>query len=370
MAAATLVAEAPKDHALFVGASLQVKDGATFRPIVSADRDTVGVLADGQLRTLPRQAVTELRIEMGLKLCSLVARVDNLQTRTLVPAVAGDRWAADRLHILMDSMIDQNEDTMDNTARRMADTDGQLAVATAYNKADLERNVAEANSLYREAAGTNANLANSVSTVRANGKGITAVEVVCEVSAPRETRDAYAVMITEYRMNQREKARSLVHLEPLAGLGPKPRQLKMQQTGLPEGFMLSRVGVHLYADGQELATNVSEQRVDLTEDDALRYLVLCYVAEHSKATVAATPLRIAVPPDLGSQLPAGQTESPLFVTVGPDGVVQSVSTALGQTVAASPAIDSVVRRFRYNPALEAGKPVTSVVTVKLADYLR
>jgi hypothetical protein len=367
---------APRDHALFVGTSLQIKDGETFQPLVAANAHTLTVLADGKARNLPRNAVGEVRIEPELKLSSIVAQIDNLKTKTMKAELTGDRFAGDRMQILMDSMIDQNEDVMDSAAAREESAVAGVAAAErsvstpTFGIADAQRTLEGAKAAYGKAAAANPQLRGSVSSFTLGDLDKTAVEVVCDLSCPRETRDAYALLVTEYRMNSRDKPQYKVHVESLRGLGPKPQRVTMVQGGMPPGFELGRVGVHVFADGQELATNLSEQRVDLTADDALRYLVLVYVAAHTKDTLAAAPLKIGVPADFKNQVSAEQLERPLYVTVGVDGTVQSVSTAPDRSAATDSYVDATVRKFRYNPALNEGKPVESVVPLTLADYVR
>ena len=363
-------ASPPKDHALFVGTSLQIKDGDTFRELVAADADYLIVAADGKTRNLPRKAVDAVRIEPGLKLSSLVAQIDNLKTASIQTNVGGDRWAADRMQILMDSMVGHSEEAMDRAVHAVDFANMVAASVGPQLQAAAEHTAAVKAADLDNVTNTHTLLQGSVSSIGPSDGTATAVQVDCTIAAPRSTRQAFALLITEYRMNSREKPQYKVHVESLRKLGPKPQHLSMVQAGLPAGFILGRVDVHVYADGQELATNLSEQRVDLTADDALRYLVLCYVAAHPKDTLPATPLKITLPAGFKQQISPEQLDRALYVTVGTDGTVQDLSAAQDQKVAADPSIDAAVRNIRYTPALQAGKPVESVVTLRLADYVR
>jgi hypothetical protein len=79
---------------------------------------------------------------------------------------------------------------------------------------------------------------------------------------------------------------------------------------------------------------------------------------------------VTLPADFKQRVPSEQQERTLYVKVGVDGTIRDLSTEVGRTVAVEPYIDSAVRKFRYNPALQAGKPVESVVELKLASLLR
>lgn len=373
LAAAPLAAEpapAPKDHALFVGTNLKIADGDRYLDLVGASADTVTVLADGQPRTLRRKAVGAVRIEPGLKLSSLVAQIDRFETAAIKIAPTGDRWAADRMQILLDSLSAQTTDAMDANYRQVQEAAGALRVAEGDGRDGAQQRLANANAAYAKSVNTNDSLRTAVPSFLPQAAGSNGVEVSCELSAPRSPREAYALLVTEYRTGSREAPQYAVHVEPLRRLGPRPERLRLVQSGLPEGFLLGPVELHVYADGQELATNRSAQRVDLTADDALRYLVLAHVASHPKETLPAAPLKIAVPAGFKEQVPAEELERPLYVTVGVDGTVRGVSAAADKAVATTAATEAAVRKFRYHPALEAGRPVESVVPLTLADCVR
>jgi hypothetical protein len=118
-----------------------------------------------------------------------------------------------------------------------------------------------------------------------------------------------------------------------------------------------------------VATNLSDKRVDLTADDALRYLTLCYITKHAKETRDAEPLRIAFPGDFKQQSRPAWLEKPVYLTVASDGIVRKAS-ADQAGAALDPYLDSVVAKFRFAPALKEGKPVESVVAFSLGEYLR
>jgi hypothetical protein len=100
-----------------------------------------------------------------------------------------------------------------------------------------------------------------------------------------------------------------------------------------------------------------------------RYLVVAYVASHPKDSLAATPLSIAVPADFKQRASAADLDRTLYVTIDPRGRVRRLSAAPDQPVTVDPYIDATVRKFYYEPALKDGKPVESVVQVRLAGLL-
>ncbi|MBK8474938.1 MAG: hypothetical protein IPL39_01140 [Opitutaceae bacterium] len=355
-------AEPVKDHALFMGATLHVGDTLASPELVGAEGTRVALLADGKVSFLPRDAVGVVRIAHELKLSSITAQIDNLETTAVKVAPTRDRFAGDRMQILMDSMIAQNEDVMDfATAREEAAVAGVAAAERSvstptFGLADAQRALEGAKAAYGKAAAANQQLRGSASSFTLGDLDKTAVEVVCDLSCPRETRDAYALLVTEYRINSLDKPQYKVHVEPLRGLGPKPQRVTMTQGGLPPGFVIGRLDLHVYANGQELASNLSAQRVDLTADQALQYLTLNYIASHPKETLPAVPQRIALPVGFEDRVPAALVAQSLYATVGPDGAVKSVAADTAGTAVSDAYVDAVVRKFRFNPALKEGKP--------------
>jgi hypothetical protein len=369
-----------KDHALFVGATLQVEDGPAFFEIVGAKGNSVSLLADGKLHRIRRDAIRNVRIGMTLKLSDVVARIEKMTvTPTFVPSNA-DRWAAMRMQVLFSDLKFDAGSAVTAAANNMATAGANLAVGIGNavhagvqpSVGQPGQDMAATSNAFSSASRSSISMQASSDSFgrRAEHTGDDALDIACELSTPRATPNTYALVLTEYREATGGKSSYNIHVEPIGELGPKPRKVTLTQVGFPSGFILGKVSLHLYSDSFELATNLSEDRVDLTADDALRYLVVCYVASHTKESLAATPLRIALPADFKQQAPVADLDRTLYATVGDDGLVQGLSAAPDHPVAVDPYIDSTVRKFRYHPALKEGKPVESVVEVRLAGLLR
>lgn len=364
----------PKDHALFVGANLKVEDGSEFFELVGATGSQISLLADNKVHTMRYDAVKNVRIERTLKLSDVVAQVANLEiTPTYVPTNR-DRFAAMHQQMLLNDVAGDQSGVLESAESQLDSAQKRMDKAVGTPDADAARaalvnaktNRDAANSTYFSTQG----MANN-STSRAPSSGDNALEISCSLATPRTTHNTYALVITEFRGANDSKPSYKVHIESIGDLGPKPKQVTMTQDGLPRGFTLGRVGVHLFSDSKELATNLSEQRMDLTSDDAIRYLILCYVTAHNKSNenLAASPLRIATPADFKQKAPTADLERTLFLTIGTDGAVKSLSAASDRAVAVDAYVDSTVKKFRYNPAIQNGKAVESVVQLKLASLL-
>ena len=196
------------------------------------------------------------------------------------------------------------------------------------------------------------------------------LEVSGVITLPAAAGRAFLLVDTEYRQTKGGAIEHQLYLHPVRGLGPSPKTVRFFQGGFPRDFVWEKTSLHLYVNGVEVATNLSPNRVDITADDALRYLVMSHIASHPKESLAAVPLRIALPADFKQQAGSAAIGQPVFLTVGPDGLVRKTAADAAGATALDPYLDSVVRKFRFGPALEAGKAVESLVEFRFSDYLR
>src|ERR1035438_3233767 len=79
---------------------------------------------------------------------------------------------------------------------------------------------------------------------------------------------------------------------------PPPVAVHFYEEGFPPAFELQGFDVHLYNRGEEVATNVSPKRVELTRDEAFEYIKMEYISAHKGDTLAAVPVMGKLPADL------------------------------------------------------------------------
>lgn len=367
-----------KDHALFAGATVQVEDGQSFFEIVGVEGYSVSLLADGKLLHIRRDAIRNVRIGRSLKLTDVVARIDKMISTPTRVGPNADRFADMHMQTLLSNLAADSSSGVGNAASNFAAAGG-TAAATYASTNSLNASggfippAPKVDPTALNAASANYFAVQSTSESFGHGPddtGDNALDIACELSTPRVMHNTYALVLTEFREASGGKSGYNVHIEPVGELGPKPRKVTLTQVGFPPGFLPGKVSLHLYSGSLELATNLSEGRVDLTADDAMRYLVLAYVTSHAKDSLAATPLRVAVPADFKQRASTADLDRALYATIDTMGRVRGLSAAPDQLVAVDSYIDSTVRKFYYEPALRDGKPVESVVEVRLAGLLR
>jgi hypothetical protein len=366
-----------KDHALFAGATVQVEDGSGFFEIVGVEGYSIALQADGKLIHIRRDKIRNVRIGRSLKLTDVIARIDRMTVTPIRVGPQADRFADMHMQMLMNDMAADATAGIGTAASNFAAAQGIANATYASTYSHNESGVAPPPVPQADPTALNAASANYLSNqsmVDSFGQGPAdtgddALDVACELSTPRVMHSTYALVLTEFRDASDGKSSYNVHIEPVGELGPKPRKVTFTQTGFPPGFIRGQVSLYLYSGSLELATNLSENRVDLTAEDAMRYLVLAYVTSHAKDSLAATPLRIAVPADFKQRASIADLDRTLYVTIDTMGRVRGLSAAPDQLVAVDPYIDSTVRKFYYEPAIRDGKPVESVVEVRLAGLL-
>jgi hypothetical protein len=357
----------PKDHALFAGATVKVEDGPGFFDIAGVQGYTVSLQADGKFLHVRRDEVRNVLIGMNLKLTDVIARIDKLVVTPIFVGSRDDRFADMHMQMLMSDLAADSTDNMSATTVGVEVKAAQQAAA-AYSSA-LPPPPVDYGPI-AAASAKDVSMQSSSDSFAFGAGADNSLNIACELSAPRVMHNTYVLVLTEFRQKSGGKSTNNVDIEPVGELGPKPRKVTLTQTGFPPDFVLGHVSLHLYSGSLELATNLSEGRVDLTADDAIRYLVLAYVASHAKDSLPATPLVIALPADFKQRAPVADLNRTFYVTVGEDGRVQGLSAESGHRVAVDPYIDLSVRKFRYEPALKEGKPVATVVEMRLDSFLR
>jgi hypothetical protein len=196
--------------------------------------------------------------------------------------------------------------------------------------------------------------------------------VAFEVSTPQALDDAYGVLRLRYRESTQPGA-TLLHamkLFRLRKLDAKPRKVVVRQFGLRPGFSVESFQVHLYAEGRELATNLSPNRVDVTEDEAHQFLILRHVHRHAAASL---PVQIApellrpAPPALAD---GGVAALLVNVEVDVDGRVTAVVPGAVDSGAVGAELLDELRRVRFLPALLNGRPVAGRGAFAVGELFR
>ncbi len=366
-------APAEKPYVLFMGADLDVQANRQMHRVSDVEGDSFVIqLQKGPLLVPMNRSVLNMQVTPQLKLSDRTAQIAGLKIeRAYTPQNDPHRkFAAAQSGSAAQSAVGTAAGQM-SSAMMGAQLADQRAGALGGGMASLGSGSA--------APQVNAfNSANQAAGSDLNNAGVTAgqlqdelakqlfdaVLVTCEVSAPVPVQNAYVVVVAHYRDKQDPtNPKRWIFAKDLERIGPEPQKVRVMQGGFPEGYELVRSTVHLYGNGLEFGTNVSDKNVRLSREEAHQYLVMEHVAGHKGATLPpAVALGLA-----DGDLPATQSEQQIYVKVSRDGLPLGVFRDADCIQPGGAELERLVAVVRFTPALNKGKAVESVAKLKVAE---
>jgi hypothetical protein len=199
--------------------------------------------------------------------------------------------------------------------------------------------------------------------------GLDAIDVEFDVSSAKTLQKPYVVTMTRFRAKNGEPGmvQNLVYAKELHQIDKTPSTVHFVEGGFPYDFELIDFQLHIYNRGEEVATTVSSNRVELTREEAFEYVKVVYVGAHKGDTLPAVPAMGKLPADLPRHIAEGDYRQTIFVKVSKDGLAdEAYADAVCSKKIEDPYLESVVRSIRFKPALEQGKPVEGTAAINLA----
>jgi hypothetical protein len=198
--------------------------------------------------------------------------------------------------------------------------------------------------------------------------GMDAIEVSFDARSPVLLRDPYVITLTKFRTKSSKPGvvQNLVYAKSLDAIDEHSSHIHFVEEGLPDGYELIDFQLHLYNRGVELATNIAQDRVELTRDEAFEYVKMEYLGAHSTDTQPPIAAMGKLPAELPSRLSEGKYGGSYYVKVSRDGYADAAfSDASCRNEVRDPFLDSVVKALRFKPALDHGKAVSGVAEINL-----
>jgi hypothetical protein len=198
--------------------------------------------------------------------------------------------------------------------------------------------------------------------------GLDAMDVEFDISSARPLQKPYVVTLTRFHPKGTKPGtvQNLVYAKELHPIDAHPTNVHFVEDGFPQDFELVDFQLHVYNRGEEVATTVSAERVELTRDEAFEYVRIEYIGAHKGATLPASPAMGILPADLPGRLANGEFKETIFVRVSKDGYAGApFADELCSKRIDDPYLDTVVKCIRFDPALAQGKPVEGVASVNL-----
>jgi hypothetical protein len=200
--------------------------------------------------------------------------------------------------------------------------------------------------------------------------GLDAMDVEFDIRSAKPLHNPYVVTMTRFRTTggKAGMVQNLVYAKSINPIDEHLSHVHFVEEGFPFNYELLDFQLHIYNRGVEIATNIAADRVELTRDEAFEYVKMEYVGSHLNDTLPATPAMARLPADLPSKLAQGKYTESFYVKVSKDGFADEAYSDPACTQRIDDAyLDSVVKRVRFKPALNKGKPVDGVATLKLGQ---
>ena len=361
-------------HTLFMGLDLSIEHQKKFHRVKDVAGDSFVITSDAAPVFLPvNRASHNLKVSNALKLTSVSGVITHLKSERSYSA--GNDPQMIRMKE-MNRAIGALEDNKSLAIDRYAALKREIAGPYPDPSGAMERAAAEAMASFESAS----ILSNSALISGFDGQAqadlakelYDAIEVNFELSAETPLNNPYILLVARFREPNAppSTARNWIYAKSLPPIDSKPVEFHVLKGGFPRGYILEDFKVHLYNRGEEVATNVSSKRVPLTREEAFEYVKIQYIASHRGATVSASPAMGKLPPDLSARLSGGQFNRTYYVKVSKDGVPEGAfMDADCEEKIEDAYLESAVNSIRFKPALEKGKPVSGVASLRFDQLI-
>ncbi len=198
--------------------------------------------------------------------------------------------------------------------------------------------------------------------------GLDAMDVEFDIRSAKPLQNPYVVTMCRFRTANSKPGmvQNMVYAKSLHPIDEHLSHVHFVEEGFPFDYELIDFQLHIYNRGEEIATNVAADRVELTRDEAYEYIRSEYIGAHRNDTLPAAPVMAKLPSDLPGKLAQGKYEAAFYVKVSKDGLADEAYYDAACTKRINDEyLDSVVKRVRFKPALNSGKPVAGIAEIKL-----
>jgi hypothetical protein len=378
-----------RTHVLFMGADLSVQREKRYYQVEDVTGSELKIRIGKKEFFVPtRSRSTSLKVSNSLKLSGASVQLDDLQSGPAYTsandpmrkaiAASGSAGGASALQDLAQGQVNQvavaEAHAADAAARYGALPEGKEALVNAQNfKNELQLvELASAGSTQELKYSSQNSAAAHVDKMQgemAEGN-FDAMEVSFKISSPVELDDPYMVIL--FRFQERDakagEVGMLIHAKSLDPVTDKPKYVRVREAGLPRGFKYVDCEVHIYNRGEEVATNASAKRVELSRGEAQQYLVIEHIGANKGATVAASVVPGTLPPARRKLLSGDQLNRTVYAKIDKDGAVLGVYSDEGCNLQLDDAATlAALGEAFFKPALRQGKPVEGTALVRLGE---
>jgi hypothetical protein len=393
-AAAAPEAPAPaKPFTLFMGADISIeRDRALFRVQDVKGGSFVIKTKSGETRVPMNYSAMPVKIEHTLKLVERGAAIEKLKAERAYSYGTDPRRAAVENKSMGDAIaqeyknLENQEIAKDLQAESYTEANADLGMKGFRMMPGSERDSAG----FRNspgaggATGVNGQALGASAFGKIDGAGspdfmrkmnddlsagaFDAMEVSFEVTSDKPYLDPYLVIIAQYREKaDARESRLWVYAQALDSITEKKQKVYVRKGGFRPGFELQSYQIHLYNHGEEIATNVADNRVDLTREEAFQYLQLQYVGTNKTTTAPPRRALGKLPLEIRDRMGPDLFRRTYYAKIDPTGKPLGVFADYRCSEPAASFLTDAVGEVLFLPALEKGKPVNGIAELRLAE---
>ncbi len=361
--------EPERPYRLFVGVDVKVLHEEDFTRVADFGHNRALLDRPDGLE-LPIDKIGAIRFDHTPKLGTRPVTISDIRSERAY-SQGNPRWEWMMAQSAVQGQVQDQLSVMEREISRASSMPETSAFTTPDGSTvEASNPLADAINNYTSFAHQNAKLADSAYYAqKAEEEGgddaFDAIVVEATLSSPQPIADAYAVGIARIT-TPAEGQRDLVFFDEVGDLGPQSRTVKIRKEGLPPGFEVVKVDLHLYRQGQELVSNRSEKQFALSRDEALEYLTLERLSRHRGETLPPEPVWALAPAALLAARDPAAFDQPLTIQVDAKGHF----VKLADETAVAPPLAALAAQLLFLPALADGEAVPGTVTLNLTDYFR
>ncbi len=377
----------PKTHVLFVGADIDLKRGDKYLRVEDVTPGNIVAKGEGQPVKVRIASDVSLRVTEAIKLADRNVAISKFKAqRAYSPDADPLRSMAQAAAFATDAiaMQDMADRGVRNSEARMGMANAQAASAeeplnaAAWNavaQAEADNLAAAQNQqamVGLEGGGVNSMLAGTSLAVNQAAQGAyDAIRVSFDLQPETDLPNPHVALIATIRepTSKPNEVRKWVHVKSLGPISAGDTQrVDVYASGMSPGYVLEHCDVHVYNGTDEFATSLSRRRIEVTDDEAHQFRILAYVSAHQGRTLAPGLVTDSLHREARVRLQPDQLAETFYVRVSKAGKATAVfRDADAKQPVRDAALESVLGELRFNPALEAGKPVEGVAPVKLGS---
>jgi hypothetical protein len=354
----------PPAYTLFLGLDLSVQHGDGFYRVEDIKRSGFVIRIDGEpVRVSAMAGSVQMKLAHVLRLATTSATVDGFNcVRAYTPENDPRRKfekAAEAGTIASDEYNTSRENVTDTMTKV---GNGTLSGSNVFSSINTMNQEARDTQAVSDIATRSAQNLDPASDTR------DALDITFKLASEVPLEDPYVIIVAQYSDpgGKPGVGGDWIYAGALDPVRPKPRWIHVFKGGLPPGFKLESVQLHLYDGNTEVATNVASNRMSLTRDEAFEYLAIDYSMQHKGETLPAVPAEPNLPADLRVRVPADQLARPYYVQVSAQGKTGGIFLDEHCTrPIANPYLESVIRGIRFNPSLDNGHLADGVAVLRL-----